>query len=105
MPSFQRLAELTLVLDRLGGEGAVSDCRARMSLTRLAMAQLLTDAVAAGVAEVRNDRCRLLGPGASLAGAMSERLAWTETRSLESFQPYTTYVPGRWWPENSRQSL
>jgi hypothetical protein len=100
MPSFQRLTELALVIERAGGEAPWGYCRAQLRLTPLAAMPLLEDAVAAEVIELREDGvCRLLPPGVSIAAAMVERLASAERRSIEAFQPYTTYFPERWWPE------
>jgi hypothetical protein len=99
MPSFQRLGELTLAIDRAGGIATAAQCRVLLRFATVAAAAgLLADAEAAGLVELEQSSYRLRPAGSSLAAAFAERLASTQRRSLEAFQPYTTYVPERWWP-------
>jgi hypothetical protein len=98
MPSFQFLLELSYAIHREGDVATVERCRRVLRLSAGPAEQLFADAETAGLVQREADMLRLLPPGLSLATAMSQRLAETRRRSLEAFQPYTTYVPKTWWP-------
>jgi len=98
MPSFHLLATLVYEVQRGGGRAQTEDVARSLRVTPRRAGPLVEAAVNAGLVERREDLIELTDAGLSLAASMVDRISGAETRSVEAFSPYTTYVPERWWP-------
>jgi hypothetical protein len=95
--SFQRLSEFAYFVHRAGGRASVNDVARPLRMTPTQAETLASQAVERGLANVDN-AITLTDEGRSLGVAMEERLRDAETKALQAFRPYTSYIPERWWP-------
>lgn len=105
MSSFFDISELALALRRMPDGASPSSLAAELQMTESDATRLAQHAEELGAVALTDDRLVTLTPvGNSLGGAMEEHLAVIEPRVLASFEPYTSYVPERWWPEKTAVS-
>jgi hypothetical protein len=97
--SFFLLTQVALVVSDEGDEATVDTVAQKLGRARFQIEELVRDAARAGIAEIDGDRVRLLPPGRALAVSVRQRMHDAALRSREPFQPFTGYVPERWWPD------
>jgi hypothetical protein len=95
--SFYLLSEVAVAVAE--GAGTVSDLVGPLRRTEPQVRPLLEQAESYGLLTVTAEHIELTPQGASLATAIQTQETSAERRRNQGFQPFTDYVPKRWWPE------